>query len=91
MIYFLFEKEISFHGDIAELVNQKGQKNLAKRQALDGLWIEYAWSVTNAALHIRIHRVQIDNQLDYTIFPVVLYPIISKATGTDLPENHLLN
>jgi vacuolar protein sorting-associated protein 13A/C len=53
---------------------------------LDGLWIEYAWSVTNAALHIRINRVQIDNQLDYTIFPVVLYPIISKATGTDLAE-----
>jgi vacuolar protein sorting-associated protein 13A/C len=53
---------------------------------LDGLWIEYAWSVTNAALHIRINHVQIDNQLDYTIFPVILYPIISKATGTDLAE-----
>lgn len=59
---------------------------MAKRQALDGLWIEYAWSVANAALHIRINRVQIDNQLDHTIFPVVLYPIISKATGTDLVE-----
>ena len=87
MTYFVFlKKEISFRGETAELVNQKGQKKLAKRQALDGLWIEYAWSVTNNALHIRINRVQIDNQLDYTIFPVVLYPIISKATGTDLAE-----
>jgi vacuolar protein sorting-associated protein 13A/C len=80
------KKEISFYGDTAELVNQKGQKKTAKRQALDGLWIEYAWSVTNAALHIRINRVQIDNQLDYTMFPVVLYPIVSKLTGTDLAE-----
>ena len=79
-------QEISFHGDTVTLVNQKSQKKTAKRQALDGLWIEYAWSVTNTALHIRINHVQIDNQLDYTIFPVVLYPIISKATGTDLVE-----
>ncbi|CAF4314530.1 unnamed protein product, partial [Adineta steineri] len=64
----------------------KGQRKIAKRQALDGLWIDYAWSVTNASLRIKINRVQIDNQLDYTMFPVVLYPIISKATGTDLAE-----
>jgi vacuolar protein sorting-associated protein 13A/C len=83
---FFEKKEISFRGDTAELINAKGQRKSAKRQALDGLWIEYAWSVINAALHIRINRVQIDNQLDYTIFPVVLHPIISKATGTDLAE-----
>jgi vacuolar protein sorting-associated protein 13A/C len=59
---------------------------VAKRQALDGLWIEYAWSDTNVALYIRINRMQIDNQLDYTMFPVVLYPILSKITGTDLGE-----
>ncbi|CAF1260195.1 unnamed protein product [Adineta steineri] len=82
--------EISFHGDSAELVNSKGQRQIAKRQALDGLWIEYAWSVTNAALHIKINRVQIDNQLDYTMFPVVLHPIISKETGTDLAEQSFI-
>lgn len=80
------KQEISFQGDVAELTNTKGQRKLAKRQALDGLWIEYAWSVTNSALHIRLNRVQIDNQLEYAIFPVVLYPIISRATGTDLAE-----
>lgn len=80
-------KEIVFYDDTATLVNSKGQKKTAKRQALDGLWIEYAWSVSNAALHVRINRVQIDNQLDYTTFPVTLYPIISKATGTDLGEH----
>lgn len=81
-----FFQEISFYGDTAQLVNQRGQKKTAKRQALDGLWIEYAWSVTNTALHIRVNHVQIDNQLDYTMFPVLLHPIISKATGTDLVE-----
>ncbi|CAF4006334.1 unnamed protein product, partial [Adineta steineri] len=79
-------REISFHDGTAELVNSKGLRKIVKRQALDGLWIEYARSVTNTALHIRINHVQIDNQLDYTMFPVVLYPIISKATGTDLAE-----
>jgi vacuolar protein sorting-associated protein 13A/C len=68
------------------LVYQKGQTKLVKRQSLDGLWIEYIWSIRNNALHIRINRIQIDNQLDYTIYPVVLYPIISKSTGTDLPD-----
>ncbi|UJR35157.1 hypothetical protein I4U23_027926 [Adineta vaga] len=79
-------REIVFRGDIAELFNAKGQRKLAKRQALDGLWIEYAWSVTSSALHIRINRVQIDNQLEYTMFPVILYPVVSKATGTDHAE-----
>ncbi|CAF4423517.1 unnamed protein product, partial [Adineta steineri] len=79
-------REKSFHDGTAELVNSKGQRKIIKRQALDGLWIEYARSVTTSALHIRINHVQIDYQLDYTMFPVVLYPIISKATGTDPTE-----
>lgn len=66
------------------MINSKGQKKVAKRQALDGLWIAYAWSVTNTALHVRINRVQIDNQLDHTLFPVVLHPVVSRLTGTDL-------
>ncbi|CAM4802673.1 unnamed protein product [Rotaria magnacalcarata] len=39
-----------------------------------------------SALHIRLNRVQIDNQLDYTIFPFMLYPVISKGTGSDYTE-----
>ncbi|CAF2933999.1 unnamed protein product [Rotaria sp. Silwood2] len=78
--------EILFSNNKAELINSKGQRKPVKRQALDGLWIEYGWSGTTATLHARINRVQIDNQLDYTIFPVVLYPITSKATGTELTD-----
>ncbi|CAF2390576.1 unnamed protein product [Rotaria sp. Silwood2] len=79
-------REISFHGDKAELIHSKSQQKIAKRQALDGLWIEYAWSASNSAIHLRINRVQIDNQLDYTIFPVMLHPSVSKGTGSDYVE-----
>ena len=85
LIYFLF-KEVSFHGEAAELIYSKTHRKRAKRQALEGLWIEYAWSVSNAAFHVRINRIQIDNQLGYTTFPVMLYPIVSKSTETDLAE-----
>ncbi|CAF4190264.1 unnamed protein product [Rotaria sp. Silwood2] len=77
-------QEITFHGDTAELVDYKDRKKTAKRQALDSLWIEYSFSSTmNSALHLRINRLQIDNQLSYTIFPVMLYPIIPKSTGSE--------
>ncbi|CAF0895845.1 unnamed protein product [Rotaria sp. Silwood1] len=79
-------REISFHGETAELVHSKTHRKHAKRQALDGLWIEYAWSISDSTIHIRLNRVQIDNQLDYTIFPVMLHPSISKGTGSDYVE-----
>lgn len=37
-------------------------------------------------IHIRLNRVQIDNQLDYTIFPVMLHPVISKAAASEYIE-----
>ncbi|CAF2272786.1 unnamed protein product [Rotaria magnacalcarata] len=43
-------------------------------------------TLMHSALHIRLNRVQIDNQLDYTIFPFMLYPVISKGTGSDYTE-----
>jgi vacuolar protein sorting-associated protein 13A/C len=75
-----------FSGEIAEIINSKGNRKTAKRQSLDGLWIDYSWSVSKTALHVRINRLQIDNQLEYTLFPVMLHPVISKATGTDHAE-----
>jgi hypothetical protein len=65
------------------LIHQKGERKLAKRLSLDGLWIEYTWSMTNAAIYARINRVQIDNQLDCTNFPSAFYPVLSKTAGTD--------
>ena len=68
------------------MINSKGNRKVAKRQALDGLWIDYAWSASKSALHVRINRVQIDNQLEYTIFPVMLHPIITKAAASEHAE-----
>ena len=68
----------------------KGHIKHAKRQALDGLWIEYGWSLIGTALHIRINRIQIDNQLDCTIFPVVLHPVLSETIGNDFSEKPLI-
>ncbi len=84
--FFLKKKDIIFNEDIAELITSKNRRKKAKRQALDGLWIEYAWSTSSSTLHIRLNRVQIDNQLEYTIFPVMLHPIISKAMESDYTE-----
>ena len=75
-----------FSGEIAEIITSKGNRKVVKRQALDGLWIDYSWSLSKTALHVRINRVQIDNQLEYTLFPVMLHPVISKATENDHTE-----
>ena len=72
-----------FHEDKAILRDVKGHKRIANRKALDGLWIEYALSSSNTALHLRINSIQIDNQLDYTLFPVALHPVTSRANKTD--------
>lgn len=87
-LFFLFHKichkqEVTFHGHTAELITQKGKRKIAKRQSLHGLWIEYTWSITNAAIYARINRVQIDNQLDCTNFPSMLYPVLPKIRSSD--------
>jgi hypothetical protein len=40
--------------------------------------------VSNAVLHVRINHIQIDDQLEYSMFPVMFHPIVSKAAGTDI-------
>ncbi|CAF4733809.1 unnamed protein product, partial [Rotaria sp. Silwood2] len=79
-------REASFDGETAELLHSKTHRKNAQRKALYGLWIEYAWSASDSAIHIHINRVQIDNQLDYTIFPVMLHPSITKGTGSNYVE-----
>ncbi|CAF4270846.1 unnamed protein product, partial [Rotaria sp. Silwood2] len=79
-------REVIFYENAAELVNQKGEHKLAKRKSLDGLWIEYTWSMTNAAFYTCINHIQIDNQLECTNFPSILYPILSKTADSDITE-----
>ncbi|CAF0900458.1 unnamed protein product [Adineta steineri] len=76
---------VSFNDDIAEISDNEGHIVHVKRQPLDGLWIGYTWSTKNMAIHCRINHIQIDNQLQITMFPTILYPIVSKSAGTDSP------
>jgi hypothetical protein len=36
------------------------------------------------AIHLRINNLQIDDQLPISMFPTILYPIVSKAASTDI-------
>ncbi|CAF1170061.1 unnamed protein product [Rotaria sordida] len=78
-------RDVSFDEDTAELTDHQDHLVRIKRQPLDGLWVGFAWSASNAAIHLRINRIQIDNEHEFTLFPVVLNPIVSKAAGTDIP------
>jgi hypothetical protein len=77
---------VAFDEDLAEITDHHGHAVQVQRRVLDGLWLALAWSKTNQALHLRINRIQLDNEHEYTLFPVVLHPIVSKAAGTDLRE-----
>ncbi|CAF3861922.1 unnamed protein product, partial [Adineta steineri] len=76
---------VSFNENHAEIIDKNGHHVQVKRQSLDGLWIGYAWSMKNTFYHIRIHHIQIDNQVQNTMFPVLFYPTISKTDFLDIP------
>ncbi|CAF3870792.1 unnamed protein product [Adineta steineri] len=79
------KRNVSFDENTAELSDHLDHRVTLQRQSFDGLWVSFAWSTTNQALHLRINRFQIDYAEEFTLYPVVLNPIISKALGTDLP------
>ncbi|CAF4893614.1 unnamed protein product, partial [Rotaria sp. Silwood1] len=76
---------VQFDGDVAEISDEEGNSVHVKRDTLDGFWAGFGFSTSNQAIHLRINNLQIDNQLQITLFPTILYPIISKATATDIP------
>lgn len=51
-----------------------------KRRCDPGLWLKTKLMDTQMAAHIRVHRIQIDNQIRDCQFPVVLAPVIYKKT-----------
>lgn len=77
-------KYVSYDGDIAEIGDENGNTIFVRREILDGLWAGFKWSPSNQALHFKINHIQIDNQLPVTLFPTILYPVVSKAAVTDI-------
>ena len=74
---------VSFDGNLAQISDDQGHYVHLKREKLDGLWIGYAWSKSNVAIHARISHIQIDDQLEHTLFPTIFHPVITK-----FPETH---
>ncbi|UJR16774.1 hypothetical protein I4U23_003674 [Adineta vaga] len=72
-------RRASFIENTAEIIDQNDSRIQIHRQALDGLWIRWSWSKTNTVYHLRINHIQIDNQLEYTLLPVVLRPMTSSS------------
>ena len=74
----------SYDGDIAEINDENGNTIYVRHEILDGLWVEFKWSLSNEGLLLKMNHLQIDNQLSVTLFPTILYPIVSKAAVTDI-------
>ncbi|UJR24151.1 hypothetical protein I4U23_027117 [Adineta vaga] len=69
----------------AEISDKEGHVVHVHHQSLEGLWLGYSWSMSKMAIHAKINHIQIDNQLQIAMFPAILYPILSKAAGTNIP------
>ncbi|CAF1173038.1 unnamed protein product [Adineta ricciae] len=77
---------VTFNDDeSAEITDDEGHRVIVHRECLPGVWFGYSWSFSNMAIHLKVNHIQIDNQLQIAMFPTILYPIVSKAAGNDIP------
>lgn len=61
-------------------------KRVLRRSFQTGLWIQRKVSAHQEQLHVKVNRLQIDNQMADCIFPVVLAPVpppksVAAASG----------
>jgi hypothetical protein len=83
-------QHITFDENNAEIQDDEGHHVRVQHESLDGLWLGFAWSTNNQAIHLRINHIQIDNQLQITLFPTILHPIVSKANATDIRKKTIV-
>jgi vacuolar protein sorting-associated protein 13A/C len=57
------------------MILKKSTEREIRRTFYSGVWLEMKSSSHQLQLHVKINRIQIDNQLPDCIFPVVLAPI----------------
>jgi vacuolar protein sorting-associated protein 13A/C len=70
--------EVDFSQNPMKLL--KPHKTLIRRSFHYGFWVRYRVSAHQTQLHLRVHRLQLDNQLPGAIFPIVLAPILPPKT-----------
>jgi len=51
------------------------QRKYMRRIYRTGFWLQYRTSVHQVQLHVKINKLQIDNQLSECMFPVILAPV----------------
>ncbi|XP_035670900.1 vacuolar protein sorting-associated protein 13C-like isoform X6 [Branchiostoma floridae] len=64
-----------FQVDVSEMRMYKPNKRNVRRMFEPGIWAQVKMSCHQQALHFKVNRLQIDNQLPACVFPCVLYPI----------------
>ncbi|XP_067630378.1 intermembrane lipid transfer protein Vps13 [Eurosta solidaginis] len=82
--YYLDRK---YEIDFANMILKKNKERQLHRTFYPGVWFKMRTSPYQMQLHVKINKIQIDNQLNDYIFPVVLAPIPppkSVATTTAL-------
>lgn len=61
---------------------EKGEKYVIQRTFYPGVWASLKSSPFQTQLHVKINKIQMDNQLLDCVFPVVLAPVDLEATKT---------
>ncbi|XP_019622240.1 PREDICTED: vacuolar protein sorting-associated protein 13C-like [Branchiostoma belcheri] len=61
--------------DVSDMRMYKPNKRNVRRMFEPGIWAQVKMSSHQQALHFKVNRLQIDNQLPACVFPCVLYPI----------------
>lgn len=85
---YLINSNGVYEVDFTRMVIQKGtSQRKIRRLFYPGFWLEMKTSPFQLQLHAKINRIQIDNQLPDSIFPIILAPIPppkSVAATTEL-------
>ncbi|XP_076324166.1 LOW QUALITY PROTEIN: intermembrane lipid transfer protein VPS13A-like [Tachypleus tridentatus] len=61
--------------DFSEMLMYKPNKRHIRRTFQVGVWVQYGSSVHHIQLHVKINKLQIDNQVTDCVFPVVFAPV----------------
>jgi len=65
--------DVDFSGD--KMMMYKPQKIVIRRTFEYGIWLQYGTSAHQTQVHLKLHRLQLDNQLPGAVFRTVLTPI----------------
>ena len=62
-----------------------------RRTFQTGLWLQHRTTQHQVQLHAKINRLQIDNQLSDSVFPVILAPVAPPKSIAQSAGNYVFN